>query len=136
MCYKLERRHEAATRILQTKFFNLATLEGCEAADRALAIVTGRVDYDDPSVPINTTNIVNYKGKPLDVSAYSSTEISTLLASADPITAHQIQSTARAKALYHASIPTTLLHYPEPYTAAPSLIHDDIPLVHIIQYQF
>lgn len=38
--------------------------------------------------------------------------------------------------IYHYSIPTTKLFYPEPYIAAASFMHSDIWFVHILVYQY
>jgi hypothetical protein len=38
--------------------------------------------------------------------------------------------------IYHYSIPTVKLAYPEPFTASASLMHGDLWFIHILIYQY
>ena len=38
--------------------------------------------------------------------------------------------------MYHFAVPVPKMHYPEPFIAAPSTIHDDIFFIHILQFQY
>lgn len=38
--------------------------------------------------------------------------------------------------MYHYSVPVPKMHYPEPFIASPSIIHDDIFFIHILQFQY
>jgi hypothetical protein len=41
-----------------------------------------------------------------------------------------------AQKMYHYSVPVPKMHYPEPFIAGPSTIHDDIFFIHILQFQY
>jgi len=90
-----------------------------------------------PVTPVNTTNIVVNNGKEVNLAKLSNRELYDLVyetQTEEELDA--IQNTETIRSMYHHSIPTTKLQYPEPFLASPSLIHNDLGFLHILQYQF
>lgn len=85
---------------------------------------------------INYTNKINVKGVIHDVSGWDKGEILHFLLPLTPDEANDLYFTEHVQTLFHVSTPTVKLYYPEPYIAAPSRIHTDLWILHIIHYQF
>lgn len=49
---------------------------------------------------------------------------------------HPLSNLENVNTIYHYSVPTTKLFYPEPFVAAPSFMHSDLWFVHILIYQY
>lgn len=85
---------------------------------------------------VNYTNKINVKGEEYDISEWDKGEILTFLFPLDANDANQLYYTERVQSLFHVSTPTVKLYYPEPYIAAPSRIHNDLWILHIMYNQF
>jgi hypothetical protein len=80
------------------------------------------------------TNIFRHKGKDIDVTKLSKEEIFHYLNTVDET--YELLNLEHVRTIFHVSTPNEMLHYPEPFTASPSFIHDDLHFLHIIHYQF
>lgn len=89
---------------------------------------------DDGLPPVNKSNIIMHKNKPIDVSKLTQTELFHLAGEVEDYDA--FRATEHIRTLYHSSVPKEKLAYPEPFLAGPSHIHNDLGFLHILQYQF
>jgi len=90
--------------------------------------------YEDK--PIDTSNKIYHKGEFLDISLLTQIELHQVL---NEFTYDQLQKYNNlecVRSLNHLSTPTTKLHYPEPFIASPSFIHNDIGFIHVLHYQY
>lgn len=113
----------------------IATLE--LEIERALSYDITESLKEQAEVPVNTTNVVMNKGKEVNLAKLSNRQLYDLVYETDNLDdLDAIQNTETIRSMYHHSIPTTKLQYPEPFLASPSLIHNDLGFLHILQYQF
>ena len=80
------------------------------------------------------TNTFISHGKEININDLEFVEVLNLAKTTD--NPHGYYNTAFAHKMYHYSVPTTKMHYPEPFIASPSTIHDDIFFIHILQFQY
>jgi hypothetical protein len=80
------------------------------------------------------TNTFVSHGKEVNINELSFVDVLDLAKTTDNL--HGYYNTAFAHRMYHYSVPTVKMHYPEPFIASPSVIHDDIFFIHILQFQY
>jgi hypothetical protein len=85
---------------------------------------------------INYSNKINIRGEEHDVSKWNKDQIIHFLKPLDVNESNELFFTEHVQSLFHVSTPTVKLYYPEPYIAAPSRIHTDLWILHILYYQF
>lgn len=93
-----------------------------------------RVLDDSDKMPIDYSNLYEYKGKVVDVKTLSTYEIIQLAKEVDDI--DKFEALEHIRSLYVGTSPNVKLYYPEPFLASPSFIHNDLGFLHILQYQF
>ena len=82
----------------------------------------------------DTSNIFHYKGQDIDVTKLSEDEIYHYLITVDETP--DLLNLEHVRTIFHVTCPNEQLYYPEPFTASPSFIHDDLHFLHILHYQF
>lgn len=82
----------------------------------------------------DTSNIFKHKGQEIDVTKLSRDEIFHYLVTIDET--KELMNLEHVRTMFHVSTPNEMLHYPEPFTASPSFIHEDLHFLHILHYQF
>jgi heme/copper-type cytochrome/quinol oxidase subunit 2 len=91
--------------------------------------------YDDKDrIPIDYSNLYNHKGKIIDVTTLSVSEVCKLACEIDDIDV--FESLEHIRTTYMAAAPNVKLYYPEAFIASPSFIHNDLAFLHILQYQY
>ena len=75
-----------------------------------------------------------HNGKEVVVSELTSADVFNLLDSVDDI--DQYETLAHVRTTYMSTTPNIKLYYPEPFIASPSMIHNDLGFIHILQYQY
>tara|TARA_B100000795_G_C22790686_1_gene436774 strand:- start:1001 stop:1789 length:789 start_codon:yes stop_codon:yes gene_type:complete len=82
----------------------------------------------------DTSNIFKHKGQEIDVTKLSKDEIFHYLVTIDETP--ELMNLEHVRTMFHVATPNEMLHYPEPFTASPSFIHEDLHFLHILHYQF
>jgi len=80
------------------------------------------------------SNIFRHKGQEIDVTKLSEEEIFHYLVTIDET--EELLNLEHVRTIFHVTTPNEILHYPEPFIASPSFIHDDLHFLHILHYQF
>jgi hypothetical protein len=80
------------------------------------------------------SNIFRHKGQEIDVTKLSEDEIFHYLVTIDET--EELLNLEHVRTIFHVTTPNEILHYPEPFIASPSFIHDDLHFLHILHYQF
>ena len=84
----------------------------------------------------NHTNKINFKGRILDVSELEESDVLVLARQMTINESNELFFTEHVQSMFQVSTPKVKLYYPEPYIASPSLIHEDLWILHILHYQF
>lgn len=84
----------------------------------------------------NHTNKVNFKGRILDVSELQESDVLALARRMTINESNELFFTEHVQSMFQISTPKVKLYYPEPYIASPSMIHEDLWILHILHYQF
>jgi len=82
------------------------------------------------------SNLYNHEGRLVDINRFSERELITFKSDIKLENVYKFERLERVRSIYHASIPTGKLKYPEPYIASPTYIHSDIGYIHILLYQY
>jgi hypothetical protein len=90
-------------------------------------------EFENEPAP-DTSNVFKYKGKDIDVTKLSEEEIFHYLITVDET--EDLLNLEHVRTIFHVTTPNEVLHYPEPFTASASFIHDDLHFLHILHYQF
>jgi len=90
-------------------------------------------EFENEPAP-DTSNVFKYKGKDVDVTKLSEEEIFHYLITVDET--EDLLNLEHVRTIFHVTTPNEVLHYPEPFTASASFIHEDIHFLHILHYQF
>ena len=91
---------------------------------------------DDFYAPVDTSNKILHKGKLVDVSLLSPSERILLT---HEFTYDQLRKYSNLECVLstsHISTPTRKLHYPEPFIASASFVHNDIGFIHVLHFQY
>jgi len=90
-------------------------------------------EFENEPAP-DTSNIFRYKGQDIDVTKLSDEEIFHYLITVDET--EDLLNLEHVRTIFHVTTPNEVLHYPEPFTASASFIHEDLHFLHILHYQF
>jgi hypothetical protein len=90
-------------------------------------------EFENEPAP-DTSNTFRYKGQDIDVTKLSDEEIFHYLITVDET--EDLLNLEHVRTIFHVTTPNEVLHYPEPFTASASFIHDDLHFLHILHYQF
>jgi hypothetical protein len=90
-------------------------------------------EFENEPAP-DKSNIFRYKGQNIDVTKLSEQEIFHYLSTLDDAT--EFKNLEHVRTMFHVTTPNEVLHYPEPFIASASFIHEELHFLHIIHYQF
>jgi hypothetical protein len=124
---ELTRRQKRRPDLTKEKIFEL--MNGLDS--ESIAYTLEEMELQD--IP-DKSNIFKYKGQDIDVTKLSKDEIMHYLNTVDET--YELMQLEHVRTIFHISTPNEMLHYPEPFIASPSFIHDDLHFLHIIHYQF
>jgi hypothetical protein len=124
---ELTRRQKRRPDLTKEKIFEL--MNGLDS--ESIAYTLEEMELQD--IP-DKSNIFKYKGQDIDVTKLSKDEIMHYLDTVDET--YELMQLEHVRTIFHISTPNEMLHYPEPFIASPSFIHDDLHFLHIIHYQF
>ena len=122
---ELERRHRLRPDLSKEKILQLLTGLDSECLEYWLT---------DTDEPLDSSNMIEWRGKMVNVSELSSMDQQRLILEVDDVA--KLVSLEFIQTNYFSSIPDVKLFYPLPYTASPSFIQEDLFFLHIMQYQF
>lgn len=124
---ELTRRQKRRPDLTKEKIFEL--MNGLDS--ESIAYTLEEMALQD--IP-DKSNIFHYKGQDIDVTKLSKDEIFHYINTVDET--YELMQLEHVRTIFHISTPNEMLHYPEPFIASPSFIHDDLHFLHIIHYQF
>jgi hypothetical protein len=94
-------------------------------------------DYlNEPEIPVDPLNILEHKGKLINVSELTDKDKIQLLCELPFDKVQKYTNLECIKSQQHASTPSRKLHYPEPFIASASFVHTDIAFIHILHYNY
>jgi hypothetical protein len=95
-----------------------------------------RVCIRETDYPIDFSNKIFHKGKPVDIPSLSYDDKLTLLNELNYDQLQKYNNLECVRSENYIATPTRKMHYPEPFIASASFIHTDIGFIHILHYQF
>jgi len=124
---ELNRRHKRRPDLTKERIFEL--MNGLDGD----SIRYNLWEIDNAPVP-DKSNIFHHKGQDIDVTTLPEDQIFTYLLTLDET--EELENLEHVRTIMQVSTPNETLHYPEPFIASPSFIHDDLHFLHILHYQF
>jgi hypothetical protein len=77
-----------------------------------------------------------FAGKSIDLKDLTVEQADSVVEYLPGAEAERFKGMENVAAVYHKSIPTGKVSYPEPLVASASFTHNDIGFIHILQYQY
>lgn len=90
-------------------------------------------EFENEPAP-DKSNVFRHKGQDIDVTKLSEQEIFHYLLTLDDAT--ELKNLEHVRTMFHVTTPNEVLHYPEPFIASASFIHEELHFLHIVHYQF
>jgi len=124
---ELERRQKLNPHLTKDEIYDLMMGLGLDS-------VAFEMSSDNDLPEIDYSNMIEWKGKNVDVSKLNDKDLMKLVWETDDY--EKLMSLEHIRSIYFSVVPETKLFYPEPYIASATFIHTDIGYVHIFQYQY